>query len=625
VGQIVFASNGVTRMTTSKQYDYLNRLASISSTPSNAFNCLYNAASQRVMDRLADGSYWHYGYDSLGQVTSGNKFWVDETSVAGQQFGYAFDTIGNRTQTEAGGDQNGLNLRVAGYTNNLLNQIISRGVPPYVDVMGNGLATNGVTVGGLAAYRKGEYFREQLSVNNSSAAQWTNITVAAPGQGSVSGHVYVPKTPEAYACDADGNLLSDGRWNYTWDGENRLVGMASLSGAPSGSQLQLAFAYDYQGRRIQKSVSTNTGGGSFSVYTNVFACDGWNCLAVLNPSLLLSNSFLWGVDLSGSQQGAGGVGGLVESSYYGPTTTNCFVSYDGNGNVSALVNAANGSTVANYEYGPFGEVIRATGPMAKVNPFRFSTKYDDDESDFLYYGYRYYNPSTGRWLSRDPLEEPGFIRITKNRRALTVRREQANAYLFVANDSLSIVDYLGLNPSIPPGTTFTVDLQGGGTVTVTVGAHFNAAEQTTARRALCLARKLLGYAPYLPPFSDTYWATFSGLPIDGLTTDKEPPGSTDKSIFISSSMKPTCAFNSVAFFGAVLAHEADHYYTGSDDGPGGPGDRINTPILNAVAKVLADAVCGCCNGKWQLENMLGKYACDCGLTPCKPKPCPPPK
>ena len=44
------------------------------------------------------------------------------------------------------------------------------------------------------------------------------------------------------------------------------------------------------------------------------------------------------------------------------------------------------SVPAQYEYGPFGELIRATGPMAKLNPFRFSTKYDDDESD-LYYGY----------------------------------------------------------------------------------------------------------------------------------------------------------------------------------------------------------------------------------------------
>ena len=61
-----------------------------------------------------------------------------------------------------------------------------------------------------------------------------------------------------------------------------------------------------------------------------------------------------------------------------------------------------------YEYGPFGELTRATGPMAKLNPFRFSTKYQDDESDLIYYGYRYYNGSTGRWLSRDPINEKGF-------------------------------------------------------------------------------------------------------------------------------------------------------------------------------------------------------------------------
>ena len=46
-----------------------------------------------------------------------------------------------------------------------------------------------------------------------------------------------------------------------------------------------------------------------------------------------------------------------------------------------------GAISAQYVYGPFGEVLRATGPMAKVNPFRFSTKYQDDETDLLYYGY----------------------------------------------------------------------------------------------------------------------------------------------------------------------------------------------------------------------------------------------
>ena len=75
---------------------------------------------------------------------------------------YAFDTIGNRTATQAGGDASGANLRQTSYTNNLLNQITSRGVPGYVDVMGLTLATNTVNVNGTNAYRKWEYFREQM-------------------------------------------------------------------------------------------------------------------------------------------------------------------------------------------------------------------------------------------------------------------------------------------------------------------------------------------------------------------------------------------------------------------------------------------------------------------------------
>jgi RHS repeat-associated protein len=136
--------------------------------------------------------------------------------------------------------------------------------------------------------------------------------------------------------------------------------------------------------------------------------------------------------------------------------------------------------------------------MAKLNPFRFSTKYDDDETDLLYYGYRYYNPSTGRWLSRDPLNEAGFGLIsqtpvrcvdaevsrlsqslfldvqTKNRKALMndlkelAMREalgiapydktdsalpndelpqlnsDENSYAFNCNDGVSHIDHLGL-------------------------------------------------------------------------------------------------------------------------------------------------------------------------------------
>ncbi len=61
------------------------------------------------------------------------------------------------------------------------------------------------------------------------------------------------------------------------------------------------------------------------------------------------------------------------------TTTTAYL-YDGNGNVMAPVNAADKSIVASYEYDPFGNTLRATGAQAAANPFRFSTKYTDDET-----------------------------------------------------------------------------------------------------------------------------------------------------------------------------------------------------------------------------------------------------
>ncbi len=67
--------------------------------------------------------------------------------------------------------------------------------------------------------------------------------------------------------------------------------------------------------------------------------------------------------------------------------------------------------------------------MAKANPFRFSTKCQDDETDLLYYGYRYYNASTGRWLGRDPNEE---------------ELGGENLYAFADNDSVDFLDQLGL-------------------------------------------------------------------------------------------------------------------------------------------------------------------------------------
>ena len=73
--------------------------------------------------------------------------------------------------------------------------------------------------------------------------------------------------------------------------------------------------------------------------------------------------------------------------------------------------------------------------MAGQNPFRFSTKYTDDETGLLYYGYRYYNPSTGRWINRDPKGERGG----------------RNLYRFVSNRPIYLVDTDGREPYVPSG------------------------------------------------------------------------------------------------------------------------------------------------------------------------------
>jgi RHS repeat-associated protein len=167
----------------------------------------------------------------------------------------------------------------------------------------------------------------------------------------------------------------------------------------------------------------------------------------------LVRSYMWGNDMSGSQQGAGGVGGLLEVSYYGSPTTNCFAAYDGNGNLCGLVNTSDGTVAARYEYGPFGEVIRSTGPMAKANPFRFSSQYQDDETDLIMYPLRPYSASQGRFLSHDPLDEFSFRTRyiaslnARERPAMSRRKDDGNEFNFVQNEPIGHFDALGLCPS----------------------------------------------------------------------------------------------------------------------------------------------------------------------------------
>jgi RHS repeat-associated protein len=204
----------------------------------------------------------------------------------------------------------------------------------------------------------------------------------------------------------------------------------NISVAP---QISLAFEYDWEGRRIRKQVYATTNWTGSATNDVEFVYDGWNLVSELNTSHSALRTYLWGLDLSGpagAGQGAGGVGGLLAIA--DSTLGSHFAAFDGNGNLSALLKPSDGSMSADYEYSPFGELVRSTGLMAKGNPLRFSAKYQDDETDLVYYGYRYYETTPGSWLTRDPFEEKGGF----------------NLYDFISNDPVNHIDVLGLQSNV---------------------------------------------------------------------------------------------------------------------------------------------------------------------------------
>jgi RHS repeat-associated protein len=218
--------------------------------------------------------------------------------------------------------------------------------------------------------------------------------------------------------DLDGNMLTNGVWSYTYDAENR------LTVAYSNSLCVVSNAYDYMGRRVLK-VTTE------AVHTFVY--DGWNLVQELTHTQThtLTNFYVWGKDLSGTMQGAGGVGGLLAVSINGQYF---FPFQDANGNITAYVDES-GTVVAEYTYDTFGATIAQSGPMAEAFLYRFSTKYHDPETGLYYYGYRFYSPELHRWLNRDPIDELGG----------------QNLYAFCANNGMGNLDPFG---------TETIEAQG---------------------------------------------------------------------------------------------------------------------------------------------------------------------
>jgi RHS repeat-associated protein len=263
-------------------------------------------------------------------------------------------------------------------------------------------------------------------------------TPSQPGGNALNQYAAITRSTATLqpVHDFDGNATSyplpahNSLSTLEWDAENRLTSV-TVNGVTT------SYLYDALSRRISKTVDG---------VTTLYRYDGWNLIAefilveVTDPvendtywEWTLDFSYTWGLDLSRSLQGAGGVGGLLAVEKHGISAGEYYPTFDGNGNVSEYLEA-DGDTAAHFEYDPFGNTVvlgeQSTG-LAAMFRFRFSTKMLDQETGLYYYGYRFYDPVTGRWPSRDPIEEHGGI----------------NLYGFLNNDALADWDFLGLSVS----------------------------------------------------------------------------------------------------------------------------------------------------------------------------------
>ncbi|MGB7128510.1 MAG: RHS repeat-associated core domain-containing protein [Candidatus Rhabdochlamydia sp.] len=115
-----------------------------------------------------------------------------------------------------------------------------------------------------------------------------------------------------------------------------------------------------------------------------------------------------------------------------------FPIYDLQGNVACLLDHKSRKVVESYRYSAYGEeeITNGIGDIISDsltgNPWRYRGKRIDKEIGLIYFGYRYYDPEIGRWISPDPL---GTI-------------DGLNLYAYAHNNPMTYVDYFGLSSDI---------------------------------------------------------------------------------------------------------------------------------------------------------------------------------
>jgi RHS repeat-associated protein len=193
--------------------------------------------------------------------------------------------------------------------------------------------------------------------------------------------------------DNNGNLTSDGINSYTWNARDQLV---AISGGTTAS-----FNYDAVGRRRSKTV----GGASTG-----FLYDGLNLVQELNSGTPAAN-YLTGLALDRTYSRSDSTG------------TRSYLT-DALGSTLGLTDSSGAITTA-YSYDAYGNTTSSGASSA--NPLQYAGR-ENDGTGLYYNRARYYSPSLGRFISRDPIGLGGGI----------------NTYAYAGGAPTSLTDPTGL-------------------------------------------------------------------------------------------------------------------------------------------------------------------------------------
>jgi RHS repeat-associated protein len=268
-----------------------------------------------------------------------------------------------------------------------------------------------------------------------------------------------------YSYDNNGNMTSrvrkDGTGStlYAWDYRNRLtdVTFKDGSGNVTGS---VHYAYGASNNRISKVVKDASGTVTLSEF---YVYDGSNLLLVLDGSGNVKNRYLNGLgqnqvlaeDTNISGSGAG---------------TTHWALADHEGSVRD-VTGNSGTVLDHIVYDSFGKIVSQTNSSYAMR-MGYTGQVQDAETGLNYDRARYYDPTTGRFLSTDPA---GFS------------AGDANLYRYVGNSPVDKIDPTGL---CADGTTDNGSLPEDGTYDIpATGDYPQEDPQESARRAQLMAER----------------------------------------------------------------------------------------------------------------------------------------